>query len=87
MKFTGYELIVIAFVVIILVAECMAISLFIKSAKAKGYDGGTGALWFIGICAPLGWIAVGIYASSLPSKNASAFPAAQAPARDELPSI
>lgn len=32
----------------------------------------TGILWFVGICAPLGFIAVGLYINALPYRLTSA---------------
>lgn len=71
----------------VLVAWLMAISLFVDSARMKGYyrDGGSGALWFIGIFATP--IVVGIYVASLPDKKLHNDAAREDAANNVLPSV
>ena len=62
------------------VASLLAVNEFIKVGKAKGYYMDNAALlWFIGICMPLGPLAVGIYVVALPDRSQpKAVPAAPA---------
>lgn len=59
--------------IVALIASIVSISLMIDAGKSKGYPmNNTGILWFVGICAPLGFIAVGLYINALPYKLTSA---------------
>ncbi len=67
------EALLLVICIIYLVASIVAISLMIDAGRAKGYPmSNTGILWFVGICAPLGPIVVGIYINALPYKLTSA---------------
>lgn len=60
--------IMFAITIAVLVAWLMAINLFAKIARSKGYyKDGAGILWFIGIFATP--IVVGIYVAALPDKR------------------
>lgn len=78
-----------AITIAVLVAWLMAINLFAKIARAKGYyKDGAGILWFIGIFATP--IVVGIYVAALPDKRqAGTLTQGGVPVGvdDELPSI
>lgn len=82
-------------IVLVFVAWLLAIYLFVKAAKDKGYYQDDSAqvllLWFIGIFASP--IVVGLYVSSLPDKRVqqsiaqSASDTSPASLNDELPSL
>lgn len=66
------EALLLVICIIYLVASIVAISLMIDAGKAKGYPmNNTGILWFVGLFAPLGFIAVGLYINALPYKLTS----------------
>ena len=59
--------------IVTFVASLLAINEFTKVGKAKGYAmDNAGLLWFIGICMPLGPLAVGLYVTALPDRSQSA---------------
>ncbi len=67
------EALLFMLLIVVLIASIVSISLMIDAGRAKGYPmSNTGILWFVGICAPLGPIVVGIYINALPYKSTSA---------------
>lgn len=79
-----FMMIIVVCLVAALAAWLMAINLFAKIAKSKGYfEDGAGTLWFIGIFATP--IVVGLYVAALPDKKASG--GKHSNINEELPSI
>ena len=64
-------MLIILLLIVSFVAAIFAVTLMIDAGKAKGYSmDHTGLLWFIGLFAPLGFIAVGLYVNALPYRTA-----------------
>ena len=54
--------------IVSLVASVSALVLLTRIAREKGMK--TDSLWFVGLCAPLGLIAVGLIVCAIPDKRA-----------------
>lgn len=79
------EALLFMLLIVVLIASIVSISLMIDAGRAKGYPmNNTGILWFVGLFAPLGFIAVGLYINALPCKVT---PEDKKSASPELPSL
>lgn len=68
--------------IVSLIASVSALVLLTRIAREKGMK--TGSLWFVGLCAPLGLIAVGLIVCATPDKRARKTTTLQ---HDELPEL